>query len=228
MNNELTHHGVKGMKWGVRKKPEVSSPKANHKQNIKQAKEDYKQANIARAKAKLSRDIQGPQGSTAREKAKNYLKSEVQNKAEKLKSQVDYENAVEKADRQYIQELRERGQARKAEVRAKRAERAEKLGKRGRVVVAAIAGAAVVAVGAAIIKKKFGVKSSGSQSLSKQSLKDFASQSRVQRGQSAVNNWMALDNARSNGTFSTRYKTPSNISGSIRKIKQASKNRRFK
>ena len=222
-NQELAHHGVKGMKWGVRKKPETSSPKANHRQNIKQAKEDYKQANIARAKAKLGRDIQGPQGSTRREMAKNYLKSEVQNKAEKLKSQVDYENAVEKADRQYIQELRERGQAKKAEAKAKRAERAEKLGKRGKVVVAAVAGAAVVAIGAAIIKKKFGVKTSGSTG---NSLKDYASPNRVSRGQAAVNNWMNLDAARA--TRSSRYETPSYIRESIRKAKEASKYKRWK
>lgn len=120
-NQELTHHGVKGMKWGVRKAEASSpSPKANYKRKIKQAKEDYKQANIARAKSKLNRDLQGPQGKTTREKAKSYLMSEVQNKAEKLKSQIDYEDAVDRAGKEYRQELRDRGRAKKELARAKR------------------------------------------------------------------------------------------------------------
>lgn len=118
-NQELKHYGVPGMKWGVRK-AQSDSPKANYKRKIKQAKEDYKQANIARAKSKLNRDIQGPQGKTAREKAKSYLMSEVQNKAEKLKSQIDYEDAVDRAGKEYRQELRDRGRAKKEIARAKR------------------------------------------------------------------------------------------------------------
>ena len=119
-DQELIHYGVPGMKWGVRKATDSSSPKANYKRKIKQAKEDYKQANVARARAKINRDIQGPQGKTTREKAKSYLMSEVQNKAEKLKSQIDYEDAVDRAGKEYRQELRDRGRAKKEIARAKR------------------------------------------------------------------------------------------------------------
>lgn len=119
-DQELKHYGVPGMKWGRRKATDSSSPKANYKRKIKQAKEDYKQANVARARAKLNRDIQGPQGKTVRDKAKSYVMSEAQNKAAKLKSQIDYEDAVERAGKEYRQELRERGQAKKEIARAKR------------------------------------------------------------------------------------------------------------
>lgn len=119
-NQELQHYGIPGMKWGRRKATDSSSPKANYKRKIKQAKEDYKQANVARARAKLNRDIQGPQGKTVRDKAKSYVMSEAQNKAAKLKSQIDYEDAVERAGKEYRQELRDRGRAKKELARAKR------------------------------------------------------------------------------------------------------------
>ena len=46
-NNELYHYGVKGMKWGVRKKPEYSSMTQdvrNKKAAYKQAKKEYGKA----------------------------------------------------------------------------------------------------------------------------------------------------------------------------------------
>lgn len=178
-NQELTHHGVKGMKWGVRK-AQSDSPKANYKRKIKQAKEDYKQANIARAKSKLNRDLQGPQGSTAREKAKSYVMSEAQNKAEKLKSQIDYEDAVDRAGKEYRQELRDRGQAKKEAAKAKRAERIEKgkefankgLGKKGKITMAAVAGTTAFAVGAFVVGKII-KKKTGSNAFSEQQLKEM-------------------------------------------------------
>lgn len=195
-NQELQHHGVKGMKWGIRKKPETSSsPKAVYKQDIARAKENYKQANIARAKAKLNRDLQGPQGSTRREMAKNYLKSEVQNKAEKLKSQVDYEDAVQKAERDYIQTLRERGQAKKEAARAAREERRANASQRRKTTVAAIAATAAVAIGASIISKKLGVKKAGGSTL-----KDYASENSVLKGQTVVNDWMSYSGRSFGGT----------------------------
>ena len=199
-NEELMHYGVPGMKWGVRKAQDTSSPKANYKRKIKQAKDDYKQANIARAKAKLTRDIEGPQGKNAREKAKSYLMSEAQNKAEKLKSQIDYEDAVERAGKEYRQELRERGQAKKEAAKAARAERKAEASTRRKVTVGVIAATAAVAIGAAIVKKKLGVKGGTSTELySKYSDK-------VANGQAKVNNWMNYSNMR---TGDTRFRANS-------------------
>lgn len=179
-DQELIHYGVPGMKWGIRRATDSSSPKANYKRKIKQAKEDYKQANVARARAKLNRDIRGPQGKTTREKARNYLNSEVQNKAEKLKSQIDYEDAVERAGKEYRQELRERGQAKKESARAKRTERVQKgreyvnrgLGKKGKITMAAVAGTTAFAVGAFVVGKII-KKKTGSNAFSEQQLKEM-------------------------------------------------------
>lgn len=57
-NNELYHYGVKGMKWGVRKKYYTKDGKLNTAGRIKQAKDTYssnKQANIERRKAAISK-----------------------------------------------------------------------------------------------------------------------------------------------------------------------------
>lgn len=195
-NQELKHYGVPGMKWGVRKAEDSSgSPKANYKRKIKQAKEDYKQANVTRARAKLNRDIQGPQGNTTREKAKSYFMSEAQNKAEKLKSQIDYEDAVDRAGREYRQELRERGRAKKEAARAAREERRANASQRRKTTVAAIAATAAVAIGASIIAKKLGVKKAGGSTL-----KDYASESSVLKGQTVVNDWMSYNSRSFGGT----------------------------
>lgn len=62
--------------------------------------------------------------------------------------------------------------------KAKRADRSQKLGKKGKVTIAAIAGTAVVAVGAALVAKKLKLKN--------EIARDFASADRIMKGRSAA------------------------------------------
>ena len=101
-NNELYHYGVKGMKWGVRKKYYTKDGKLNTAGRIKQAKDAYssnKQANIERHKA-------------ARSKAKAAYQSSGKTKADrsayrkaKYNAKTNYVNQKHKNKTQYKQDV---------------------------------------------------------------------------------------------------------------------------
>lgn len=101
-NNELYHYGVKGMKWGVRKKYYTKDGKLNTAGRIKQAKDTYssnKQANIERRKA-------------AKSKAKMVYQSSGKTKADrsayrkaKTNANINYANQKQKNKDQYKQNV---------------------------------------------------------------------------------------------------------------------------
>lgn len=96
-SNELYHYGVKGMKWGVRKKYYTKDGKLNTSGRIKQAKDTYssnKQANIerrkeARSKAKAAYQSSGKTRAdrSAYRKAKYNTKANYVNQKHKNKTQ---------------------------------------------------------------------------------------------------------------------------------------------
>lgn len=101
-NNELYHYGVKGMKWGVRKKYYTKDGKLNTSGRIKQAKDTYssnKQANIERYKA-------------ARSKAKATYQSSGKTRADrsayrkaKYNANANYASQKQKNKAQYKQDV---------------------------------------------------------------------------------------------------------------------------
>lgn len=107
-DNELYHYGVKGMKWGVRKKYYTKDGKLNTSGRIKQAKDTYssnKQANIERRKAARSKAKAAYQSSgktradrSAYRKAKYNANANYANQKQKNKAQYkkDVDNSYNK------------------------------------------------------------------------------------------------------------------------------------
>ncbi len=100
MNNELYHYGVKGMKWGVRKKPEYTGQAKSAHDRMLVAKQTKKSAKKAYNKAfNKSSSLYGAYGSGSKKRLNDTAaKAKAANKAnaEYKKAKTDFKKATVK------------------------------------------------------------------------------------------------------------------------------------
>lgn len=110
-NNELYHYGVKGMKWGVRKKPEYTGQARGAYDRMVAAKQAKKSANKAYNKAfNKSSSFYGAYGPASKKRLNDTAaKAKAANKAdaEYKKAKTDFKKATVKEYKRVSKELDE-------------------------------------------------------------------------------------------------------------------------
>lgn len=95
--DELYHHGVKGMKWGIRKKPTKQQIQDRSEQLKKQANELYKKSLYAKEEARFFKK----HPKAAYDDFGDYL-ADKPKLTEKLESEPNYKKAIELRSRAHV------------------------------------------------------------------------------------------------------------------------------